>query len=230
MAKLSEVQGKPVSDGGGASYIRCFGDTELGHLLSRVQSLIIRNGFELERLVTEAIGNRLIDDLDDFLSYQIMQPGVRVAVKKTIKKSNTLVGSNIEPDFLVFERSTSSQRCYIVELKDGHEFDTKSSAKEQANLHEFLNLNAAPFQYYQSHCRICGFNAETKAEIQQGFKWKIDIDEAMTGREFCELVGVNYDQIVNMRANDRQINFDQFISDLMSIDRVRNSIIDRIGD
>ena len=98
--------------------------------------------------------------------------------------------------------------------RDDDEFDTKSSAKEQANLREFLSMNAAPSQYYRSYCQICGFNAETKSEIQQGCKWKIDIDEAMTGREFCELVGVDYDRIVNIRANYRQANFDQFINRL----------------
>ena len=229
MAKLSEIQGRSFAAGGGAAYMRCFGDPELSVLLSRVQSLIIRNGFELERLIADIMKDSLIGDLDDFLSYQIMDPGVRMATKKTVKAAKTVAGNQIEPDFMVFERTGPTQRCYIIELKDGHEFDTKSSAKEQANLEQFLAMNAAPLQFYHTYGKICGFNARTREEIQVGFKGRIDIEEAMTGLEFCQLIGVDYQRIVDIRANDRQANFAQFLDELMNIDSIRNGVTERLG-
>ena len=224
MARLSEVPGNRPGD----AYRRCFGDPELAHLLGRVQSLIVRNGFELERLITQAAAELLIADLDDFLSDQIMPIGVSVATKRVIKAAQTIAGQGIEPDFLVFERTETEQRCHIVELKDGHEFDTKSSAKERENLQTFLDQNATTLHYYQNHCRICGFNATTRAEIQEGFKGVIDISQAMTGREFCELLGVDYDAILAQRAADREANFDHLITELLNISAVREAIADRL--
>ena len=132
MVKLQDVTSKKtakqIKQG---AYTRCFGDVDLGLLLSRVQSLIIRNGLELEKIVTEESDDKLIHDVDDFLSRQIMEKGVRLAVKKQIKKSQKIEGHQIEPDFIVFQRVRSTQNCFIVELKDGHEFDTKSSARER---------------------------------------------------------------------------------------------------
>ena len=225
MARLSEVPGNRPGD----AYRRCFGDPELAHLLSRVQSLIVRNGFELERLITQAAAELLIADLDDFLSDQIMPLGVSVATKRVIKAAQAIAGQGIEPDFLVFERTETEQRCYIIELKDGHEFDTKSSAKERENLQTFLDRNTTTLHYYQNHCRICGFNAATREEIREGFKGVIDINQAMTGREFCELLGVDYDVILAQRAADREANFDHLITELLNISAVREGIVDRLG-
>ncbi len=52
MARLSDIEGKTLEQVREGAYTRCFGDVELSRLLSRVQSLIIRNGNELEKLVT----------------------------------------------------------------------------------------------------------------------------------------------------------------------------------
>ena len=224
MAKLSETPGRPFEKGGGAAYMRCFGNEELSILLSRVQSLIIRSGFELENLITAALGESLIQDLDAFLSDQIMQPGVKVATKKVIKAAQRVTGNNIEPDFIVFERTLTTQQCYVVELKDGHEFDTKSSAKERANLVDFLELNADVLKYYQQHGKICGFNANTREEIQQGFKGMVAIEETMTGREFCDLLGIDYQAIADVRANDRQANFEYLVENLLSIEAVQSRV------
>ena len=228
MARLSETPGRALKKGGGAAYIRCFGDEPLALLLSRVQSLIIRNGYELERMITEAVADKLIGDLDVFLQDQIMPIGVRIATKRTVKASKTLVGRQVEPDFLVFHRTPRSQSCYVVELKDGHEFDTKSSSREHQNLHQFISMNANPLNSYLVYARICGFNAQTKAEIQQGFKMRIDISQAMTGREFCELIGVDYGLIVAERAADQEANFDRLLVELLDIESVRGGIVNKL--
>ncbi|MCE2469344.1 MAG: hypothetical protein J4F32_02270 [Dehalococcoidia bacterium] len=224
MAKLSETPGRPFKKGGAAAYVRCFGNEELSMLLSRVQSLIIRSGLELENLITKELESSLIQDLDEFLSDQIMQPGVKVATKKVIKVAKRVVGNNIEPDFMVFERTRTAQQCYVIELKDGHEFDTKSSAKEHTNLVEFLAINADVLKYYQRHSKICGFNANTREEIQQGFKGMIGTEEAMTGREFCDLLRIDYQAIVDIRANDRQENLDYLVEHLLNIEAIQSRV------
>ncbi len=230
MARLSEIIGKPIEEVRKGAYARCFGNVELSHLLSRVQSLIIRNGNELEKLVTNLVSDKLIEDVDEFLSAQIMDIGVRVATKKAVKKCKSLKGDGIEPDFIVFDRKRHSQHCYVVELKDGHEFDTKSSEKEQQNLVDFLSTNELTLHYYSCHGKICGFNANTREEIQIGFKRKISLEEAMTGREFCNLLQIDYDSILALRAADREANYSEFLEELLQIPSVRKGILDRLSD
>ena len=48
MVKLGDTQGKSLEQISSGAYARCFGDLELSQLLSRVQSLMIKNGYELE--------------------------------------------------------------------------------------------------------------------------------------------------------------------------------------
>ena len=229
MTRLDEVKRKSIAEIKTGAYYRCFGDVQIASIFSRVQGLVIKNGYELEKLVTEFAASLLIDDLDDFLQDQIMTIGVRMVEKKVIKTSNLIEGHGIEPDFMVFERTGSNQRCYIIELKDGHEFDTKSSAKESQNLRTFLSKNAYALQYYNSYYKIVGFNAQTHEEIVVGFKQKIAPDQAMTGAEFCELLGIDYDVIRALRAQDRDYNLDQIIGELLLIDEVRTRIAEKLS-
>lgn len=224
MTRLETVEGKSLEEIRKGAYYRCFGNLDLASLLSRVQSLIIKNGFELEKLIPEFAEENLILDLDEYLQYQIMKPGVRVAEKKVIKQSSIIEGHRIEPDFIVFHRETTSQYCYIVELKDGYEYDTKASAKEHDNLHTFLSMNALALQSYQSFCRIVGFNAETRDEVYNGFKQKFAPEQVMTGAEFCELLGIDYEEIRAIRALDRDHNFERIIDELMLIRDIRSRI------
>ena len=228
MTRFDEVKRKSVAKIKAGAYYRCFGDVQIASIFSRVQGLVIRNGYELEKLVTEFSQHLLISDLDQFLQDQIMDTGVRMAKKKAIKASDLIEGHGIEPDFMVFERSGSRQHCYIIELKDGHEFDTKSSAKESQNLRTFLSKNAYALQYYNSYCKIVGFNAQTQNEIVVGFKQKISLDQAMTGTEFCELLGIDYELIREVRAKDRDPNLDEIIDELLLIDEVRTRIEDKL--
>ncbi len=217
MIKLYEVKGKTIAQIENGAYYRCFGNVALAQMLSRVQSLIIKNGFELEKMITDLASDRHIADLDEFLSRQIMPTGTMLATKRAIKKCDLIRGRGIEPDFMVFQHIGSSQMCYVVELKDGHEFDTKSSAKEHANLHQFISLNADPLRYFKVYTKIVGFNAQNQDEIRIGFKNKIDLDQAMTGKEFCDLLGVDYDAILDTRARDREANFKELAQELAKI-------------
>ena len=228
MVKLENITGKSLEEVEGGAYDRCFGDIELSRLLSRVQSLIIKNGLELERLITKGVESVLIDDLDEFLSIQIMDEGIRVAKKSVIKRSEMIEGHSIEPDFLVFQHVKKTQNCYIVELKDGHEFDTKSSAKEHANLHTFVSKKAMALRDFRSFCKIVGFNARTREEIHIGFKNKIALEQAMTGEEFCMLLGLDYKQIIKQRKEDARANFHNFVNEILGIDSVLNEIVNRL--
>jgi hypothetical protein len=57
-----------------------------------------------------------------------------VARKQQVKSSRT-IRSEYEPDFLAFH--PLSRNCYIVEVKDGDQFDTKKAAGERQMLENF---------------------------------------------------------------------------------------------
>ena len=214
MARLRDSQPKETT----GSYERLFGIPALGNLISRVQSTVISSGTELEKMVVERVAP--IDDLDEFLQSEIMPEGVYLAPKAQVKKCETLNFPQGEPDFLVFKRRKGRQECFVIELKDGHMFDTKKASAERRAMHSFVERNAQHLQY-RVHCHFCAFNQSSRDAIVRGFKSKITKEEALTGREFCKLLELDYDEIANARQVDQRDNVQFFLCELVRIDEAR---------
>lgn len=146
MARLRNA--KPKNSSG--SYERLFDNASLGALASKIQSAVISSGSELEARIAASVQN--IPDLDAFLEQEIMSEGVLLARKRQVKRSATLNFAGSEPDFMVFKRRGGVQTCHIVELKDGHVFDTKKASAERQAMHRFIERNAQHIQYrFQTH-------------------------------------------------------------------------------
>jgi len=214
---MAKIEDSAVKETSGA-YTRLFGIPELGRLISRIQSTVISSGAELERTVISRV--KKIENLDAFLDLEIMPDGVLMATKRQIKKCKTLDFPNAEPDFLIFKRRDGQQNCHVVELKDGHVFDTKKAGAERQALHAFIASNARRLQYRVS-AHICCFNQDSRDAIVTGFKQKITKEEAMTGREFCELLEIDYDEIVRAREQEQPANVRFFLGELVKIRQVR---------
>ena len=177
-------------------------------------------------MIAERVPN--IPDLDTFLEQEIMPDGVLLVRKRQIKRSTTLDFAGSEPDFMVFKRRQGIQTCHIVELKDGHVFDTKKADAEYQALHGFIKRNARHIQYrFRAH--FCAFNQDDRHAIWDGFKRRINFEEAMTGREFCELLEIDYDAIVKARRMDGSDNVEFFLSELVKIEPVRQRLKELLG-
>lgn len=222
MAQVRNAKGR--SDGN-SGYVRLLGDERLGQLISRLHSTVISAGSELERIIQSSVTR--IDDLDQFLEVEIMPDGVFLAHKSDLKKSQVLQTSAAEPDFVIFKRRNNEQRCHVIELKDGDAFDTKKSAGERDSMHSFVEKNAQHIQFRVS-VHVVAFNQDSRQAIYDGFKRKIPLTECMTGREFCDLLEIDYDEIVKQRQQDADENFEYFMTELLSIDRVREDIRRRL--
>lgn len=192
MAKIENAKPKNVSGG----YVRLFGIPALGTLASKVQSTVISSGRELEKMILERVPR--IEDLDTFLQQDIMPDGVYIAPKSQIRKCKSLSFIASEPDFILFKRRHNKQSCHVIELKDGHVFDTKKASAERQNLHAFVSQNASKLPYL-IFTHFCCFNQNNREDILTGFKNKIAAEEAMTGKEFCELLELDYHEIVKER-------------------------------
>lgn len=209
------------------SYERLFDNAALGKLASKIQSAVISSGSKLEAMIADLVPN--IPDLDQFLEQEIMQDGVWLVRKRQIKQSSTLNLAGSEPDFMVFKRREGIQSCHIIELKDGHVFDTKKASAERQAMHRFIERNAQHIPYqFQAH--FCAFNQNDRDAIWDGFKRRIAREEVMTGREFCNLVEINYDEIVQQRRRDGADNVEFFIEELLKIECVKLKLLQRLRD
>jgi hypothetical protein len=218
MALIKNTKGRRENQSP-SGYTRLFGIPELGQLVSRIQGTVISSGSELERLIYERATK--IDDFDGFISKYLhkQEAGIWVTSKQQIKHSK-VIHSQYEPDFLAFD--LIKRICYVIEVKDGDQFDTKKAAGE----HKTLQVSQAlPFSF---QIFICSFNASTKEEIFHGLKGKFNMEEILTGKELCILFGIDYNDIVRIRTNDRQNNLDYFITELLKIPDIRNMIVKRL--
>ncbi len=145
---------------------------------------------------------------------------VFVATKKQIKKSQR-INSKYEPDFLGF--NPYHKKCYIVEVKDGDQFDTKKASGEHKTLHDFTNDISSALTY-STEIYMCCFNARSKDEMYTGLKGKFSKDELLTGKELSILFDFDYNEIVKIRTADQQSNLEYFIKEILKISQIKNMI------
>lgn len=212
---------------GNSGYSRLLGNQELGNLISRVQSTVISNGNELERLILERC--KSVVDLDDFfvkVMSDVIPDGIYVCTKKLFRKSKVYCTDqikNIEPDLIILSLEKGKNECYIVELKDGDAFDTKKSQGEYENLSRFSLYFGARIPFI-TNFYICSFNQSNKDIIYNGFKKKFSYEHILTGEELCYMLKIHYREIIDIRKRDAEQNFNYFISELLKIKEVYNRI------
>ncbi|MCM1260777.1 MAG: hypothetical protein NC182_06565 [Prevotella sp.] len=218
MAKICNAKVNTSSGG----YNRVFDNKEIGQLMAKVQSTVISNGNELEKIILSKTNNIL--DLEEFIenvTIGVKPNGTYVCTKRILKKSKYKLDGN-EPDLLIF---IIQQRriCKIIELKDGDSFDTKKASGEHEHLEAFsLHFGAKiPFvvDYY-----ICCFNQLSKEAIVTGFKNQFSLDHVMTGKELCEILEISYEDILEERKKDASDNIIYFYEELISIPAISELI------
>ena len=222
MALIREAKGRR-KDQSPSGYSRLFGNSELGHLLSRVQGTVISAGSELEKLIIER--SRPIKDFDKFITnLNDRSPGIFVATKKQIKASK-IISTKFEPDLLAFD--LVKRVCCVIEVKDGDQFDTKKAEGERVTLHNFVN-EVSPVLPFSFKVFMCSFNARDKKEVYDGLKHKFPMGELLTGKELCDLLGIDYNEIISVRQGDYGDNLDYFIDELVKIPAIRKAVEARI--
>lgn len=219
MAKIRNSKPKNTSGG----YMRLLGQEQLANLLVKSQSTVISNGNELEKMLTQRAN--CISNLDDFLAevnYGKIYEGTFLCPKKVIKKSKYNL-HNSEPDFIIFSITPSSRNCWIIELKDGDQFDTKKSFSEKNALKEFKSHFGSMVEF-KTNYKICAFNQLDKEKIISGFKSYFLEEEVMTGKEFCDILGINYEEIINKRKEDAIDNLKYFTDEVAKVVEVQEKV------
>lgn len=217
MSKIKNSNPKSSSRG----FQRLLGDNSLADLMSRIQSAVISNGYELEKsiLAESKDKNIMIDNLEQFLincREKQNTPGVYLCDKKVLKKYMTI---EQQPDFLVFD--TRRGTCNVVELKDGDNFDTKKSKSEKESLERSADSLCDSVRPFKTEFFICCFNQSSREQIVKGLKSEFTEDEVRTGREFCELLTIDYNKIVTQRKSEAKENYDYVLSEIDEIRKDR---------
>ena len=214
-------------DGG---YTRLFDSPQIGAMISQIQSTVISAGTELEEAI-QRHANNLLPDVDVFLSPIVDRTefeGVFLADKKAVRKSQT-INATYRPDFLVFDRSAANRNCYVVELKDGDTFDTKKADGEITALTSFVDEVSGRIPY-SLQIRVCSFNQTDKTAIVDGFKGRVDISQVWTGGEFCQLLGIDYQTILDERKAYAEANREWLVTSVLDIPELRAIVEQKIGE
>jgi hypothetical protein len=112
----------------------------------------------------------------------------------------------------------------LIEIKDGDTFDTKKVAGEVESLLTAKEHIMKTHKLKEQDVLVfyCSFNATSHEQIERGAKSLLPKNSAMTGKEFCNLVGLNFDKIVQERKKDQQENLNYFISELKKIPEIHS--------
>ena len=213
--KIRNANPRQVSGG----YARLFNDNDLGMLVSKTQSAVISAGKELESLI--ASKTQPVLNLEEFLRLDLLPAGVHLATKADMERCESIVVQSSTPDFLAFRRLGNGQSCHVIEVKDGHQFDTKKAMAEREMLHGFVQANIGVLRH-TAFVHMCAFNQDDSNAIYEGFKKRISINELLTGRELCELLEIDYEDVVKARSDDAADNIRFFVETLMRIPKVRD--------
>ncbi|MCL6543183.1 MAG: hypothetical protein K6T87_21745 [Roseiflexus sp.] len=219
MARISDSKGRSDTNSG---YARLFGNQRLGQLLSRVHATVIRTGNELEHIIQEETPAHLKTSLDAILSNQgelLPKSGLQVVFQCRMPGESGQPGGTV--DVAVFDHS--NQKISVIELKDGDTFDTKKSSGELESMKKFAQWISHKTGYSADYY-FCSFNQDDKEAIVRGAKSRFDIKHAMTGRELCIILEIEYDTLREKRQNQQAENLDYFLTELLKISEIRHAV------
>ena len=206
MALISNARGRG-EDETPSGYERLFGNRQLGMLMSKVQSAVISTGNELEGMLASQIKDTK-----------------GISIQKINKENRVFKGIKDGHDIIIDCVVEKQGKFMLIEIKDGDTFDTKKVAGEVESLLTAKEHIKKTHKLSDSDVSVfyCSFNATSHEQIERGAKGLLPNGSAMTGKEFCKLVGLDFDKIVLERKKDQQENLNYFISELKKIPEIHS--------
>lgn len=206
MALISNAKGRGEEETP-SGYERLFGNRQMGMLMSKVQSAVISTGNELEGMLASQIKDTK-----------------GISMQKINKENRVFKGIKDGHDIIIDCVVEKEGKFMLIEIKDGDTFDTKKVAGEVESLltakehliktHKLKEQDVLMF--------YCSFNATSHEQIEKGAKHLLKECKTMTGQEFCKLVGLDFNKIIQERKKDQQENLNYFISELKKIPEIHS--------
>lgn len=194
-------------------YHRAFGDA-LGDALTKAHSTVISNGTALEHIIRDRC--EPVRNVDDFLDELVIHHGVWLAHTRDVLAATTLnISRKGMPDLFVFKRNARGQVCYIIELKTGGRIDTKKAWAEIQSINNFASTIAKLIGYKVVPLH-CGFFCETKLDVMKSYRGALRFGESIAGQELCDLLEIDYDQIVKETIQHQTKNANAFLKEIVN--------------
>jgi len=211
MALISNAKGRKKEETASA-YERLFGNRELGMLISKVHSAVISSGTELEKF----LASKLPENTD----IAIAKINKKERVFKDAKRDSTGKRHKIEIDCII----KTKDKLMLIEIKDGDTFDTKKVAGEVGSLNFARDYISKLMRIPKNKIDMyyCSFNAISHKQIEVGAKGLLGDCKAMTGKELCELLELDFDKIVQERKSQQKENFNYFVEELKKIPEIKD--------
>lgn len=206
MPKISDSKGRSDENSG---YARLFGNQQLGQLMSRVQATVIRTGNELENFLEKETPNWIKTDFASALYGMLPLPDIQVVFQAKMPPFGEDRGE--KADIVVIEHA--KKNAFVVELKDG----------ELKIMTRFASWLAEKTGYI-TNFYFCSFNQSNKQAIIAGAKGRFDASHAVTGRELCNILSIDYDTLRAKRQQEQPENLRYFINELLRIEEIRKLI------
>ena len=232
--KIKEIIPKNSSRG----WELLFGDEKISYLMSQISSAIIQTGILLENKVKQALSKnkklKIINDLvefekivvrKEFLSNSDIYFFESALVKNYFKNRDELLQKyfkvNPKTKKAIFSQPDFNflfliKKCiYVVELKLGTTFDTKKIEGEKSSADAYIKFMQENINNYNYHWYFCSFLAKDINEWSKGVKNKIQKENLIIGKKLCDLIGINYDQVLNDIQND-QIDNIKYVHEIIN--------------
>jgi len=206
MALISNARGRGENETP-SGYERLFGNRQLGMLMSKVQSAVISTGNELEGMLASQIKDTK-----------------GISMQKINKENRVFKGIKNGHDIIIDCVVEKNGKFMLIEIKDGDTFDTKKVAGEVESLFTAKEHLIKTHKLKESDVSVfyCSFNATSHEQIERGAKGLLPKNSAMTGQEFCKLVGLDFNKIIQERKKDQQENLNYFIGELKKIPEIHS--------
>ena len=211
MALISKAKGRG-EDETPSGYERLFGNRQLGMLISKVHATSIRQGTELEKF--------LASKLPENTNIAIAKINKNERVFKGAKTDSTGKKHKLEIDCVI----KTKDKIMLIEIKDGDTFDTKKVAGEVESLNfarDYIS-NLMKISRDRISMHYCSFNARDHEQIEKGSKGLLGECKAMTGKELCDIFGLDFNKIVQERKTDQKENMEFFINELKKISEIHS--------
>jgi hypothetical protein len=207
MALIKDTTGRKETETPSA-YERVFGNKKLGMLISKTHATSIREGTELEKILASKLKNTKGISID--------QINKEKRIFKNVKRGHT-----IKIDCLI----EKGNKTILIEIKDGDTFDTKKVAGEIESLlvvRDYLKKQNKEVELY-----FCSFNVINHEQIKKGTKNLLGECKPMTGKELCNMINVNYDEIIEDRKENQEENLNYFAQELKKIKEIMEILFKR---
>ena len=197
------------------------GSLELAKLFQKSHSTVIRNGNQLEELIYENCNLKFKDNKVK-LSEKLLKNKNLFMVKCNISKQYTSNNKAIALDALYL----TDDKIYVVEIKDGSNFDTKKSSGEVHKLKkaaEIISLNDP----HKRKCelKIVLWNCDDLKD--SSFKDKEATSWLMRGKDFSKLIEVDFDFLNQKRTLDKDENYLYVMSEFKRIYDMDKHLIEK---